>query len=182
MTKSALWTVVVSAAILVGLIFVVPRMLAGPEQPGDDLPAASVPTRPDCPVRQVGTVELPCLGGQSGSGPARPTVVNVWAWWCGPCRTELPLIDALSRNHPEWNVVGVHADPQAARGAALLTELGVSLPSLQDDRGAFAGGYGLPGVVPMTVVFDANGNLVKTFPTVFHSEGELAAAVTEVLG
>ena len=116
---------------------------------------APVPPRPDCAPGGVGGVDLPCLGGaEVGERPAADAVrvVNVWAWWCDPCRRELPVLDQFAAANPQYEVVGVHADPDAARGAALLDELGVALASYQDDTGRFAGELGLPGVVPITLV------------------------------
>lgn len=176
MTKTGLWSIVASLVIVLGLIAVVPKMLAGPETPEDT--DVAVAARPDCPATHI---QLPCMGGNTVEGPQKPTVVNVWAWWCGPCREELPLFDALAAEHPEWNVIGVHADLNAANGAAFLSDMNLQLPSLQDDGGRFAGEYGLPGVVPITVVFDAEGNLKKSFPAVFGSGAELEEAVQGAL-
>ncbi|WP_420839155.1 TlpA family protein disulfide reductase [Corynebacterium hindlerae] len=179
MSKTGIWTIVASALILISLVFLVPSMLGSPTKQEEE--ATPVAARPECPVDTLGKVELPCLGADSHSAQGAPTVVNVWAWWCGPCRQELPLFDALAESHPEWNVVGVHADTNAANGAALLNELGVQLPSFQDDHNTFAGTYGLPGVVPITVVMDKNQQIVQTFPAVFASKAELETAVKEAL-
>ena len=90
------------------------------------------------------------------------TIVNVWAWWCAPCREEMPYLVDLAARHPEWTVVGVHADQAAARGQAFLHELGVDLPSFQDPDNAFAGTLGLPGVIPITLVV-RDGVVTDTF-------------------
>ncbi|MGS1091070.1 TlpA family protein disulfide reductase [Corynebacterium sanguinis] len=150
---------------------------------------AVVPARPDCPGSQVGGVALDCLGG-GYSDPASEvaevtevtvvTVVNVWAWWCDPCRGELPVIEQFAAENPQFNVVGVHADAVAANGAGMLNELGVGLPSYQDSDNTFAGTLGLPGVIPLTVVFRGDEQ-VAVFPKVFHSTAELDAAVAGVL-
>lgn len=145
-------------------------------------PGPGVEQRPDCPAGAVGGVELPCLGGNdTGMPPASDAVrvVNLWAWWCEPCRRELPILDEFAAAHPEYEVVGVHADPDAARGAALLNQLGVDVPSYQDDSGRFAGELGLPGVVPITVVF-VGEKQVGVFPRTFDSADELAQAVAGV--
>lgn len=176
MTNTARWSIVASILILGLLVAVVPGMLAGPEEP--EQTEVAVEKRPDCP--NVG-IELPCLAGNTVDGPKKPTVVNVWAWWCGPCREELPLFDALATEHPEWNVIGVHADTNEVNGATFLNSMNLHLPSLQDDSNYFAGTYGLPGVVPITVVFDAEGNLKQSFPSVFASGAELEEAVAGAL-
>ncbi|QPK83397.1 TlpA family protein disulfide reductase [Corynebacterium qintianiae] len=142
--------------------------------------APSIPSRPDCPGTSVGGVELDCLGGGYTQPASGITVVNVWAWWCEPCRDELPVIEQFAAENPDISVVGVHADASAAQGAALLNELGVGLPSYQDHDNTFAGTLGLPGVIPLTLVF-RGGDRIGLFPTVFHSAAELDAAVRGVL-
>lgn len=144
-----------------------------PERPQ----AAQVAQRPDCPGPTVAGVALPCLGGETGQeSESGLTVVNVWAWWCESCRAELPLFGALAEAHPDVRVVGVHADGNAANGAALLGDVGVDMPSYQDSENAFAGALGLPAVVPLTLVL-RDGRQVGLFPKEFHSLEELEEAV-----
>lgn len=66
------------------------------------------------PVRADGV--LPPLSLQGGDGrastwhaPERATLVHFWATWCPPCRTELPALLALPRQHP-LDVVAVALD------------------------------------------------------------------------
>lgn len=156
---------------------------------GADPGAAAIPgaeQRPDCPGKGVAGVELPCLGGHTGAAGAADaaagnvTLVSLWAWWCEPCREELPLLQAYADAHPEVQVVGVHADGNAAAGVALLNDLGVRLPSYQDADGAFAGQLGLPGVVPILLMY-RGGERVGMFARPFASTSELETAVTGVL-
>lgn len=182
-------TIIYSVAALVAVTVLLAAGLTAlrpgqPERAGEPAAAGGASTseepvapRPACPAGGVGGVELDCLGGSAGQGEsAGVTVVNLWAWWCDPCRAELPVIEQFAREHPEYTVVGVHADRAAGRGAALLEDLGVGLPSYQDSDNRFAGTLGLPGVVPLTVVF-RDGEKVATFPKVFSSSAELADAV-----
>lgn len=138
--------------------------------------------RPDCPSDGVAGIKLDCLGGDPGDQPDDEgvTVVNVWAWWCGPCREELPHIQEFADANPDYTVVGVHADPVASRGADFLNDIGVALPSYQDDDNTFAGTLGLPRVIPVTVVF-VDGELVESFPVPFTSTAEIDAAVDRAL-
>lgn len=176
--KRAIW---VSVAVIVAVTLLVvagARSLLVDDQPTGDPVAVEkqVPQRPDCPA----ALDLPCLGGDVAGEAKEITVVNVWAWWCQPCRAELPAVEEFARTHPEYTVVGVHADQNAGNGAALLEEVGVDLPSYQDDSGAFAAEQGLPPVVPVTVVL-RGGEQVAVFAKEFTSAEELAAAVEGAL-
>lgn len=141
-------------------------------------------SRPVCPAKTVGGVELPCLGGNEAPtqnpGPNDVTVVSLWAWWCAPCREELPLLAEYAAAHPELSVVGVHADKKAAAGAAFLDEIGVDLPSYQDDSGVFAAAQELPPVVPILMVFRGEER-IGMFARPFTSVEDIASAVEGVL-
>ena len=143
-----------------------------------------VAERPDCPAGPIAGVDLECLGGDdAGEGDKADegiTIANVWAWWCEPCRAELPYLQKVAETHPEWQVVGVHADKNAGNGAAFLNDLGVELPSFQDSDNKFAGELGLPGVVPVTVVLK-DGEVRKQFAQPFSSAAEIEKAVEEAI-
>ncbi|MDO4909801.1 MAG: TlpA disulfide reductase family protein [Corynebacterium sp.] len=139
--------------------------------------SAAVAGRPDCPSG----VDLPCLGGKVVDTPAKPMVINVWAWWCQPCRKELPFVEQLAESRPDLTVVGVHEDTNAANGAAFLKDLGIGLPSYQDATGAFAAKYQLPSVVPVTVVLRADGSVAATLTQAFDSYAAFSAAVNSAL-
>ena len=187
MNKTIGWSIVGAIVIIASLIVGVPHLMS--QAPATDdasvaTTSAEVAPRPDCPLREVHGVELECLGGTVKEGTKdtdqHKTLVNVWAWWCEPCRAELPVLERYADNHPDYDVVGVHADGNAANGAAFLNDVGVELPSYQDDSNAFAGTLGLPGVVPITVVF-RDGQKVGALAKAFETEEELARAVEEVL-
>lgn len=178
--------VAVTALLVAGLVALRPDPAGAPPGAGGAANGASrseagVPTRPDCPAGGAGGVKLECLGGETSSAQdTGVTVVNLWAWWCEPCRAELPVIEDFAARNPAFTVVGVHADPAAANGAALLNDLGVGLPSYQDSDNRFAGTLGLPGVVPLTVVF-RDGEQLGVFARPFESVDEIEAAVAGVV-
>ena len=119
--KRAVW-ISVGAIIAVTLLVVAgARSLLMDDQPSGEPVAVEkqVAQRPDCPAG----LDLPCLGGEVAGEAKEITVVNVWAWWCQPCRAELPVVEEFARAHPEYTVVGVHADGNAANGASLLLSL-----------------------------------------------------------
>nr|WP_233189810.1 TlpA disulfide reductase family protein [Corynebacterium sp. J010B-136] len=149
----------------------------------EDASTSEVATRPDCPAGPVAGVELPCLGGETSPDNATDSgisIVNIWAWWCEPCREELPYLEEIAQAHSEWNVVGVHADRNAGNGAAFLNDLGVDLPSYQDDSNLFAGTLSLPGVIPITLLV-VDGEVKERFIQPFKSTEEIETTITKAL-
>jgi thiol-disulfide isomerase/thioredoxin len=58
----------------------------------------------------------------------RPTLLNLWATWCAPCRTEMPALDRLQATlgGPGFEVMAVNIDQRnPARATAFLDEIGV---------------------------------------------------------
>ena len=56
-------------------------------------------------------LSLPAPDGRSvalASFVGKPTVVNLWATWCPPCRREMPLLQQAQAAHPELNFVFVN--------------------------------------------------------------------------
>lgn len=83
-------------------------------------------------------------------------VLNVWASWCGPCRTEHPLLVEAARAQ-QVVLVGLNTkdDPRAAQ--EWLRALGDPYAQVASDRdGRVAIDYGVYGV-PETFVIDRAG-------------------------
>lgn len=65
----------------------------------------------------------------------RPVVVNFWATWCGPCRDEMPLLEAAhNRYGDELAVLAVNYDEPQESVQAFVDELELTLPILLDPR------------------------------------------------
>ena len=146
---------------------------------GENSPASNPTTgRPACP-----TASAEAAGNSASKADSqplsrnlagKPTVINLWAFWCQPCKKELPIVDKVAQSHPEWNVVGVHADKNGDAGVGVLSDLHVDhLSSFQDSGGDVARALRLPSVIPITVA--------KVYPQTFTSTGDLESAVTAVL-
>lgn len=90
----------------------------------------------------------------------KPTVVNLWATWCGPCRAEMPTLAAAQQNTPDVAFVFVNQGEPHATVAAYLQRSGLTLANVWLDPvsslGPAAGSRGLP----TTLFFDATGQRV----------------------
>ena len=109
-----------------------------------------------------------------------PVIVNVWASWCAPCRTEMPLLAKAARTYRgRVTFLGVasYDDPRAAQD--FLRRLSISYPNVLDDDGSIRTGLAVTGL-PTTFVFDRQGNLRATV-TGGLSEQRLAALAEDVV-
>ena len=88
-----------------------------------------------------------------------PAVVNIWASWCGPCRTEMPVLQrvALDRGR-DVAFIGVNLKDNREAARSFLRDVPLSYPSYEDPDGRIYNAYGLSGA-PSTVFYDARGRL-----------------------
>jgi len=128
---------------------------------------------------------LPCPGGGSldlGRAPGVPTVVNLWASWCGPCREELPLMqDLADAAGDQLSVVGVVSKDGAPQAASFAADAGATFPSAFDGDGELMAELGL-GALPYTYLLDADGGIAYVQVGQIDSLDELRSLVAEHLG
>ncbi len=160
--------------------------LAGPRAEAD-LPPCPDPSPGPSPAA-LGGVVVECAADGSRVDVAkavagRNVVLNLWAYWCGPCADELPAMAEYQRRMgSQVEVLTVHQDENETAALLRLTELGVRLPTLQDGRRLVAAALKVPNVMPATVVLRSDGTVADILPRSFTSADEIAAAVNGRIG
>lgn len=113
-----------------------------------------------------------------------PMVVNMWAYWCEPCRRELPAIrDAQATLGDKVKIVLSHTDPSETKGFDTLGALGIEdMVSVSDQDEELPTVLGAPPVLPLTVFVRADGTVAHVLVQPMDSEQDVLDAVAEHLG
>ncbi|HEX7079688.1 MAG TPA: TlpA disulfide reductase family protein [Gammaproteobacteria bacterium] len=99
------------------------------------------------------TISLSDLKGQV-------VMINFWATWCGPCRQEMPHLEALHQRYHDlgFTLLGVNVEEDSRGVEAFLEETPVSFDILYDPANEVSELYGVIAM-PSTVMIDRKGNL-----------------------
>ena len=131
----------------------------------------------------VPTMTLSTLDGTKVEIPqawaGSPTLVNLWASWCGPCLKEMPELQAFANEQAAngMQVVGIALD-DAAPARAMLERLGITYANLVDVPGPADAGVRLgnpAGVLPYSVLVSPEGRVLKTKIGPFEDKDDIAA-------
>jgi thiol-disulfide isomerase/thioredoxin len=95
----------------------------------------------------------------SASLHGRVALLNFWASWCAPCRSELPALDSLRREvaYNGFAFVGINEEEDTAAARAFMNQRGFAFP-VAFGRGRLRPLFHYPGL-PYTVLLDRKGRI-----------------------
>jgi cytochrome c biogenesis protein CcmG, thiol:disulfide interchange protein DsbE len=150
------WPVSLAAAALVALL-TYGVASTGPDTSIDERLAEG--DRVEAPVR-----DLPVLGAEGTGSLAdyagKVVVLNVWASWCPPCVSEMPLLQRThDRIEPRGGMVlGIDTQDASEDALRFLREKEITFPSLRDRDREYGRSLGVSGY-PETFLIDREGRI-----------------------
>lgn len=145
--------VLVVGAVWIGISAGLP---GGTANPGIPAPQAGFQA-PDFTLNTLdgAAITLSELHGQA-------VLVNVWASWCVPCRTEMPAMQAIYDEYASqgFTILAINATSQdsAANAADFINEYGFSFPILMDVDGEVSRLYQV-SALPSSFFIRPNGQI-----------------------
>lgn len=153
--------VVVAVVAVLGALFLFGLLRGSPDRDiesnllGKSIPAFELPVH-----TPFLTSYGPNLEFEPG-GYGKPVIINFWATWCEPCRTEAPLLEAAWREHgSDVEIIGVQTlDRNEQAGANFISEFNLTFPNVKDLTNRTGIAYGIFGL-PETFFVAADGTLL----------------------
>lgn len=117
------------------------------------------------------------LSDQAGN----PVLINFWATWCGPCRIEMPFIEAQYQANKDngFAVLAVDFDEPKADVEAYVRSLGLTFTVLLDPGGVVNDLYRVRGY-PSSFFIGRDG-VIKVVHIGVMTEAQLADNLSKVL-
>lgn len=141
-----------------GLLLVAAAGVAGWSLLFQPAPSAPAIARPGAPAPQIA---LQVVGGGTSDLTAergKVVLVNFWATWCEPCKSEMPGLQQLAdelRDRP-FVLYAVDLQEDGPQVEAFQKQYGLKLYAVLDDNGDVTRAYGVRAL-PATFLIDQQG-------------------------
>ncbi len=156
--KSAIWIIPLAGA-AVGVLMALAVIARGPQSSNGALPSPV----PDLVVEGQRAPDFTAVSSKGETISLKDyrgsvVAVNFWATWCGPCRVEMPALQA-AYSQGKLAVLAVNAGESQVAVATFMDELALDFPALLDEKGSVVDLYSVR-VFPTTVIVSPEGLVI----------------------
>jgi thiol-disulfide isomerase/thioredoxin len=121
---------------------------------------------------------VPAFRARLASLRGHPVIVNRWAAWCGPCRSEFGILQRVGlQMGRKIAFLGVDAEDVRASALGFLSRNLVPYPSYADPHSAISRSLKATVGLPITNFYDARGRLVFQHAGPYTTEKALIADI-----
>ena len=108
-------------------------------------------------------------------------LLNFWATWCGPCRSEIPYIQRIYNEWSEEELVmlAINVSEGADDVTSFVQSNSLSFPVLLDSQGQVAARYLVPGL-PTTFFMDKQGLIQEVKVGAFQSTAQIESILNQL--
>ena len=175
------WTALMTVVLVVGAFWICWGRVPQADRTGDD-EAAEMGPRPGF---QASDFELASLEGEPirlSELEGKIIILNFWATWCQPCRTEMPALERVWNQYRERDLIilAVNLQESPQRVSAFVQEIGLTFPILLDDDGQVFQQYQVQ-LYPTTYFIDRGGIIRDVIYGGPMAETTVASKVIELL-
>ncbi|MEK6748842.1 MAG: TlpA disulfide reductase family protein [Pseudomonadota bacterium] len=92
----------------------------------------------------------------------KPLIINVWASWCGPCRSEMDSLSRLAKryNGKQFNIIGISTDDDGEAALKFIMQTNIMFANYLDYKVTWENMLGA-NTIPLTILVDAKGKVLK---------------------
>jgi thiol-disulfide isomerase/thioredoxin len=129
--------------------------------------------------------QLQSLDGQTvslGNLQGKPVLINFWATWCGPCRSEMPYIQEI---YEEWSVKGlvvlaINMGESSSKVEEFMQSNSLSFAVLLDTKQDVAQRYNITGI-PTTFFIDKDGIIQDKVIGAFQNKTQIENRLSKIM-
>lgn len=168
--KKKLILLIVAMVLVIGIAFAGYNKLSG--RNNNDKVSESIEIEKNGDNQKVKAPDFLCLDSNGNtvkmSGfSGKPMVINFWASWCGPCRSELPDFDEAYKERGEeveFMMVNLTDGGRETveKVKEFISQAGYSFPVYYDTELEAVKAYSIRSI-PVTYFIDEEGNVVDTY-------------------
>ena len=110
--------------------------------------------------------------------------LNFWATWCGPCRAEMPSMEALYSRYREkgLEILAVNMREEQGQVIAFMRNNGLTFPAVLDSDGRVGNSYGIQAI-PTSFIIDREGKIIlRVVGSLDWDTPKIRAAIERLLG